>query len=59
MAAITRWSTGLRCVQRCSGPHPFLLNPSSHSAPLINYVSRNESSDRLLASLDEIEHFKW
>ena len=24
-------------VQRCSGPHPFLLNPSSHSAPLINY----------------------
>ena len=29
----------LLCVQRCSGPHPFLLNPSSHSAPLINYVS--------------------
>ena len=28
----------LRCVQRCSGPHPFLLNPSSHSAPLINYT---------------------
>ena len=27
----------LRCVQQCSGPHPFLLNPSSHSAPLINY----------------------
>ena len=27
----------LRCVQRCSGPHTFLLNPSSHSAPLINY----------------------
>ena len=27
----------LRCVQRCSGPHPFLLNLSSHSAPLINY----------------------
>ena len=27
----------LRCVQRCSGPHTLLLNPSSHSAPLINY----------------------
>ena len=27
----------LRCVQRCSGSHTFLLNPSSHSAPLINY----------------------
>ena len=27
----------LRCVQRCSGPHPFLLTPPSHSAPLINY----------------------
>ena len=22
----------------CSGPHSFLLNPSSHSAPLINYA---------------------
>ena len=30
----------LLCVQRCSGPHPFLLNPSSHSAPLINYDQR-------------------
>ena len=30
----------LRCVQRCSGPHSFLLNLSSHSAPLINYGKR-------------------
>ena len=37
----------LRCVQRCSGPHPFLLNPSSHSAPLINYL-RNITSITLL-----------
>ena len=28
----------LPCVQRCSGPHTFLLNPSSHSPPLINYA---------------------
>ena len=33
----------LRCVQRCSGPRPFLLNPSSHSAPLINYEETNAS----------------
>ena len=37
MAAITRWSTGSAVCSAVLGPHTFLLNPSSHSPPLINY----------------------
>ena len=30
----------MRCVQRCSGPYPFILNLSSHTPPpLINYAT--------------------